>query len=59
VVVELPEQPGLRVLSQLVDCAEADVEIGMAVDVTFEDVSADVTLPLFRPSRAVEGIVNA
>jgi len=50
VVVELEE--GTRMLSNLVDCPTADVAIGMPVEVVFEDVAPDVTLPKFRPRRA-------
>jgi uncharacterized OB-fold protein len=49
VVVELEEGP--RVLSNVVGCPTADVAIDMPVEVTFEDVAPDVTLPKFRPRR--------
>jgi uncharacterized OB-fold protein len=49
VVVELAE--GARVLSNLVDCPVGAIEIGMPVEVVFEDVAPDVTLPKFRPVR--------
>ncbi|MCU1375199.1 MAG: hypothetical protein JWO68_2485 [Actinomycetia bacterium] len=48
-VVELPEQAGLRMMTQLVDCDVADAAIDMAVEVTFLPVSDEITLPLFRP----------
>ena len=47
VVVELDE--GVRLLSNLVDCTLADVRIGLPVQVTFDDVTSEVTLPKFRP----------
>jgi uncharacterized OB-fold protein len=47
VVVELEE--GVRLLSNLVDCPLAEVRIGLPVEVVFEDVTAEVTLPKFRP----------
>jgi uncharacterized OB-fold protein len=47
-IVELVEQAGLRILTNLVDCAPADVSIGMPVEVTFEPAD-DVFLPFFRP----------
>lgn len=50
VVVELAEGP--RLLSNLVGCPVSEIEIGMAVDVVFEDVTPDVTLPKFRPLRS-------
>jgi uncharacterized OB-fold protein len=48
VLVELEEQQGLRLVSNLVDVAPDDVRIGMEVEVVFEQVAEDVTLPLFR-----------
>jgi hypothetical protein len=45
-LVELDEGP--RLVTNLVDCAPADVRIDMPVEVVFERVSADVTLPKFR-----------
>lgn len=47
VVVELEEGP--RVLSNLVDCPPAEVRIGLPVEVVFEAVTPEVTLPKFRP----------
>ena len=46
VVVELDEGP--RVLSSVVDVAPADLEVGMALTVCFDDVTPEVTLPRFR-----------
>jgi uncharacterized OB-fold protein len=47
VVIELEE--GVRLLSNVVDCPAAGVRIGLPVEVVFEDVGPDVTLPKFRP----------
>ncbi len=47
-IVELDDQPGLRILSNIVDCDADAVSIGMPVEVTFAPVE-DVALPLFRP----------
>jgi uncharacterized OB-fold protein len=46
--VDLVEQPGLRLVSNLVECPVEDVRIGMNVEVTFE-AADDVWIPLFRP----------
>jgi uncharacterized OB-fold protein len=46
--IELDEQPGLRVLSDIVDCPPERVQIGMPVEVVFEELG-EVTLPHFRP----------
>ena len=49
-IVELAEGP--RLMTNLVGIAAdpAAIRIGMPVEVTFEDVSADVALPRFRPA---------
>jgi uncharacterized OB-fold protein len=47
-LIELDEQPGLRLASNVVDVAPDDLEIGLPVEVTFEKVADDVTLPLFK-----------
>jgi hypothetical protein len=52
VLVELDEQPGLRLLANLVECPLVEVRIGMPVEVTFQPVDGGVTLPQFRPSRS-------
>jgi hypothetical protein len=46
VVVKLAEGPKLT--TNLVDCSPAAITIGMPVEVVFDDVSSDVTLPRFR-----------
>lgn len=51
VLVELDEQPGLRMLTNIVDCPNDAIRIGMAVEVTFEDGDG-YTLPQFRPAAA-------
>ena len=47
IVVELEEGPFFH--SNLVDCPNDEIRVGMPVEVVFEDVSEDVSLPLFRP----------
>jgi uncharacterized OB-fold protein len=49
VLVELEEDPELRLVGNLVDCPLERIEFGMPVEVTFEKVAADVTLPQWRP----------
>jgi uncharacterized OB-fold protein len=48
-IVELTEQDGLRLTTNVVDCAPDAVDIGMEVEVTFE-ARGDAWLPLFRPA---------
>ena len=50
-IVELDEQPGLRVVTRLVDVEPDGVSIGLRVRVRFEAVE-DVWLPLFAPLDA-------
>lgn len=47
VVVELEEGP--RLLSNLVGCAGGDIRIGLPVEVVFDALTPEVTLPKFRP----------
>lgn len=49
-VVELDEQAGLRVTSNLIDCAREDVKMGMDLEVTFVDAPDQQTLAMFRPA---------
>lgn len=48
VLVELEEGP--RMVSNVVDCANEDLEIGMPLEVVFDEVTEDLTLPKFRPA---------
>jgi hypothetical protein len=36
-------------MSQIVDCAEEDLRIDMPLEVTFVELSPELTLPFFRP----------
>lgn len=46
VLVDLDE--GVRVLADLVDGLVDDVHVGMPVEVTYDEVTEDLTLPRFR-----------
>ena len=46
--VDLEE--GVRVSTNMVDCAPEDLKVGMPVTVKFEAISDDVTIPVFRPA---------
>ena len=48
VLVRLAEGP--KLISSLVDCPPGEITIDMPVEVVFDDVSPDVTLPKFRPA---------
>jgi len=49
VLVALDDAPGVRILSNLVEARPDQVRIGLPVEVVFEDVTAEVTVPRFRP----------
>lgn len=46
-VIELEE--GVRLIARVVECSPQKVQIGMKVEVVFNDVSEEITLPQFRP----------
>ena len=49
-IVELEEGP--RMFTNIVGCDPADVEVGMAVEATFEPIDeTDMVLPVFTPLR--------
>ena len=50
-LVELDEQPGLRLMSNVVGCEPDEVDFGMRVRVAFEQHD-DVWVPLFEPEPA-------
>jgi uncharacterized OB-fold protein len=50
VVVELEE--GVRLLSHVVDCKPEELEIDMPVEVFFDPVTEEVTLPKFKRAGA-------
>jgi hypothetical protein len=52
VVVALDDVPGVRVVSNLVGCAPEAARVGLPVDVCFEDVDDEVTVPRFRVRAA-------
>ena len=48
-IVELEE--GIRLHSSIVGCANEALRVGLPVEVVFERVNDEVTLPRFRPRR--------
>lgn len=50
-LVELVEQKGLRLIARLLDGADATYRLGMPVEVVFEDITDEATLPQFRIAR--------
>lgn len=57
-IVEIEEQPSVRLVTNIVHCAPTDVYIGMPVRVLFEkrsDRAGDIWIPLFEPATG-EGV---
>jgi uncharacterized OB-fold protein len=48
-IVELEEGPRLH--TNVVECADEDLRVGLPVEVVFHEVDDEVTLPKFRPRR--------
>ena len=49
--VALEEDPDVRLTANVVECPIEAVQIGMPVEVTFEDRTPEASLPQFRPRR--------
>jgi uncharacterized OB-fold protein len=50
-VVELVEEPGLRLTTNLPGLAEEQIRIGMDLEVFFSQVTDSLTLAMFRPTQ--------
>ena len=50
-VAEVELEEGPRLLTNLVEVDNADIQIGMAVEVCFDDITDEVTLAKFRPRK--------
>ena len=48
-VVQVELEEGPRLTSNLVGVANEDVAVGLEVEVVFDDVDEETTLPRFRP----------
>lgn len=48
--VDLAE--GLRIISNIVGCPNDQLRIGMPLEATFEAITAEITLPKFKPAGA-------
>jgi uncharacterized OB-fold protein len=47
-LIDLAE--GVRMMSNIVGCDPQEVAMGMPVEVTFEELTAEITLPVFKPT---------
>ncbi len=50
-VVALEDSGGLRIISNLVDVEPEAIEIGLPVEVVWEDMSDEMAVPRFRPAH--------
>ncbi len=50
-IVDIDDAPGVRFIANAIDCQPEDLHIGMKMDVVFEHVNAEVSLPQFRISK--------
>jgi len=50
-VIALEDAGGLRMISNVVDASPEEIRIGMPVEVVWEDMSAELAIPRFRPRR--------
>jgi uncharacterized OB-fold protein len=48
VVAAIDLEEGPRVMTNIVDCDPADLQVGMAVTVDFQQLNDDITAPVFR-----------
>ncbi|MFC2014367.1 Zn-ribbon domain-containing OB-fold protein [Chloroflexota bacterium] len=46
-IIELEE--GIHMTSTIVDCTNEDITVDMPVEVVFDDVTPEITLPKFKP----------
>ncbi len=51
-IVDVDE--GYPMFSSVVGCPPGDVRIGMRVEVCFEELTAEINLPVFRPADLEE-----
>ena len=54
-VVELPDAPGIRLVTNVIDIEPSDVRIGMELTVDFHPISDGWLLPVFRAAKSVQG----
>jgi uncharacterized OB-fold protein len=48
-VIALEDAGGVRIISNIVDVKPDELDIGLPVELVWEDMSADLAIPRFRP----------
>jgi uncharacterized OB-fold protein len=51
-VVELEEEPGLYITTNIVDTPEEDLKAGMPVELVWREIAPDLVLPMFTKTSA-------
>ena len=49
-IAEVDLEEGVRIISTVVGCANAELHIGMPLTVCFEDMTGEITVPKFTPA---------
>ena len=52
VLVEMEDEKGVRIVSNMVDCQPEEIDFDMPVELDFLDVTADQPIPVFRKARS-------
>jgi uncharacterized OB-fold protein len=52
-IAEVDLVEGVRIISNIVGCSNSALQIGMPLEVTFEDITDEVTLPKFKPASGL------
>jgi uncharacterized OB-fold protein len=50
IAAQVDLEEGVRITTNIVECEVADLEIGMPVELRFQAISDDVTIPVFAPA---------
>ena len=50
VQVQIDEDPSVRITGNVVDVAEEQLKVGLPVQVVFDDVAEDVSIPRWKPA---------
>jgi len=49
-IAQVNLEEGLRIITNVVGCPNAELQIGMPLEVTFEDITDEISLPKFKPA---------
>lgn len=48
ILVEFPDAPGVRLVSNLIDTAPEELEVDQVVELLWDDLDSGISLPRFR-----------